>query len=575
MRPVLYDRYGTILCIAVLLMFTGCAKDDAGNAARKNAATTPTNWQFIDATEKAGLSSFTHITGANGRYLLPETMGAGVGVFDYDQDGWPDIVLVNGGRWENNTLPALTLYRNLADGTFEEVTEVAGLHTTSAFGMGVSIGDYDNDGDGDIFLSTVGRNLLFENEGGRFKKGGGQAGLADANSWSTAAVWFDADLDGWLDLYVGNYVVWSTSTDRFCSTDGKTKQYCTPELYEGEAGRFYHNNRDGTFSDWTERAGFAASPGKTLGAVPLDVNRDGWPDLALANDTQRDELYLNDGDGTFTERGVVSGMAFDENGRPRAGMGIDTGVIDQGPEPSIVIGNFSKEMLGVYRHTLQGRFQDRSSVSKIGLPSLLTLTFGLKLLDVDLDGDLDLFTANGHIIPQVNAHGDGITYRQPPHLFLNDGAGSFVDVAADISVFKQKVVGRGTATFDYDRDGDLDLLLTENGGKVFLYENTAADMGRPFVTVSVEGNTSNRSGYGTQLVAKIGDTLQYRTIRSGMSYLSHSESIASFGLGVVQSVDTLVVNWPSGMSDTLRGIEANSVLHLIEGMEPLIGKVNE
>lgn len=575
MRSVLYDRLGMIRGITTLLVFVGCVDADIGEHVPRDVDVVPTNWQFIDATEKAGLSNFTHITGANGRYLLPETMGAGVGVFDYNQDGWPDIVLVNGGTWENNTLPALTLYRNLGDGTFEEVTEVANLHKTSAYGMGVTIGDYDNDGDGDIFLTTVGHNLLFENESGRFREVAARAGLADANSWSTTAVWFDADLDGWLDLYVGNYVEWSTSTDHFCSTDGKTKQYCTPELYEGEAGHFYHNNQDGTFSDWAERAGFAASPGKTLGAVPLDVNRDGWPDLAVANDTQRDELYINSGDGTFAERGVISGIAFDENGRPRAGMGIDAGILDQGSEPTIVIGNFSKEMVGVYHRTTQGRFRDRSSVSKIGLPSLLTLTFGLKLFDADLDGDLDLFTANGHIIPQVDAQDDGIAYKQSPHLFLNDGAGRFADVAMEIPAFKHKTVGRGTATLDYDRDGDLDIVMTENSGNVFLYENTAADAGRLFVTLSVEGNASNRNGYGTQLVAQIGDTFQYRTIRSGMSYLSHSEPIASFGLGAAQWVDTLVVNWPSGMSDTLRGIAANSALHLVEGTKPLIGKVNE
>ena len=567
------DSIGAILVVAVLQWFIGCA--EPAEIAVSSGTAAYTTWQFIDVTERAGLSGFNHTTGATGRYWLPETMGGGVGVLDYDLDGWPDIVLVNGGTWENNTLPALRLYRNRGNRTYEEVTDVAGLQKFSSYGMGVTIGDFDNDGDRDIFLTAVGADLLFENQGGRFIEIGVQAGLAEENSWSTAAVWFDADLDGWLDLYVGRYVVWSTSADIFCSTDGQTKQYCTPEIYEGESGRFYHNNRDGTFSDWTESAGFAASPGKTLGAVPLDVNRDGWPDLAVANDTQRDELYVNNGDGTFTERGEVSGMAFDENGRPRAGMGIDAGVLDQGPEPSIVIGNFSKEMLGVYRRTPQGRFQDRSAVSKVGLPSLLTLTFGLKLFDADLDGDLDLFTANGHIIPQVDAQDDGIAYRQSPHLFLNDGAGWFADVAVEMPAFEQKAVGRGIATLDYDRDGDLDIVMTENGGNVFLYENTAADVGRSFVTLFVEGNTSNRNGYGTQLVAKIGETLQYRTIRSGMSYLSHSESVASFGLGVAQSIDTLVVNWPGGMSDTLHGIEANSVLHLVEGAKPLMGKVNE
>ena len=528
-----------------------------------------TEWQFVDRTAAAGLSGFVHTTGAAGRYWLPETLGAGVGVLDYDLDGWPDIALVRGGQWESNTMPALALYRNAGDGSFLEVTEAAGLAESYAYGMGVAIGDYDNDGDPDILLTTVGHNHLFRNDSGRFGDVALEAGLAGETEWSTSALWVDADRDGWLDLYAGNYVKWSPATDRFCSTDGQSKSYCTPENYKGEAGRFYHNKGDGTFADWTERAGFGDSPGKTLGAATWDVNHDGWPDLVIANDTQRDEFYVNNADGTFTERGMVSGVAFDENGRPRAGMGIDVGVVDPGGEASIFVGNFSRQMFSVFRHAGDGRFVDRAARSKIGRPSLLTLTFGIVLFDADLDGDLDLFAANGHIIKQVDRQQDGITYRQQPHLFLNDGEGHFADAAPEMPALQEPLVGRGTATIDFDRDGDQDVLVTENGGPVYLFENTAADVGGRFVEFTVEGQAPNRSGYGTELVAIIDSVHQVRTLRSGSSYLSHSEATALFGLGNATQIDTLIVRWPSGQVDTLRGIEANAVLHLVEGNEPL------
>ena len=546
----------------------GCNRD-VGLQSSAAADSVYTVWQFVDGTAAAGLSGFVHTTGATGRFWLPETMGAGVGVLDYDLDGWPDVVLVRGGRWENNTMPALALYRNTGDGSFLDVTEAAGLAETSAYGMGVAVGDYDNDGDPDILLTTVGRNHLYRNDEGRFADVASETGLAGETEWSTSALWVDADRDGWLDLYVGNYVKWSPETDLFCSNDGQSKSYCTPETYEGEPGRFYHNNRDGTFTDWTERAGFGASPGKTLGAATWDVNHDGWPDLVIANDTQRDELYVNNADGTFTERGIVSGVAFDENGRPRAGMGIDAGVIDPGGEASIFVGNFSRQMLGVYRYTGGGRFADRAARSKIGRPSLLTLTFGLVLFDADLDGDLDLFAANGHIIEQVDRQRDGITYRQPPHLFLNDSEGYFTDAVTEMSALQKPLVGRGAATIDFDCDGDQDVLLTENGGPVYLFENTAADAGGRFVKVTVAGQASNRSGYGTELIAVIDSVHQVRTLRSGSSYLSHSEATALFGLGDATQISELIVRWPSGKADTLRGIKANAVLHLVEGNEPL------
>jgi hypothetical protein len=551
------------------VFIAGCTGDPARPGGEGGGDSRYAAWQLIDVSDTSGLSGFVHETGADGRLLFPETMGSGVGVIDYDLDEWPDVVLVRGGTWDDRDIPALALYRNTGRSDFVDVTEDVGLDHTSAYGMGLAIGDYDNDGDPDIFLSAVGTNRLFRNDGNRFSEVGLAAGLADRSGWSTSALWFDADLDGWLDLFVGRYVVWSPEEDLFCSVDGRAKAYCTPESYEAEAGLFYHNEGDGTFADWTHRAGFDASPGKTLGVATLDVNGDAWPDLVVTNDTEADELYLNNRDGTFSERGVLSGMAFDENGRPRAGMGVDAGVVDTSGEPSIFVGNFAREMLGVYRHAGDGAFVDRSALSKIGWPSLNTLTFGVVLLDADLDGDLDVFTANGHITEQVDAQGDGIRFRQSPHLFLNDGRGVFADAAGRIPALQKTGVGRGVAVLDFDRDGDQDVLLTENGGPVHLFENTAADLGRKYVKVRVSGRESNRSGYGTRLVAVVNGARQYRSIRSGSSYLSASEAAAVFGLGSSGSVSELIVRWPGGATDTLHNLNVDTELKLVEGNAPL------
>ena len=524
---------------------------------------------FTDVTHSAGLGNFLHVSGALGKKWFPETLGPGCGFFDYDRDGWPDIVLVRGGTWaDDDTTPVLALYQNKGDGHFAEVTREVGLGDARGYGLGVTVGDYDNDGDDDIFLTTVGRNQLFQNNGGRFSEVLEEADLDKDDVWSTSAIFFDADKDGWLDLYIGSYVEWSPETDIWCSIDGDSKSYCTPELYTGIKSRFFHNNGDGTFSDWTHRAGFAAGPGKTLGVAEFDFNRDGWPDLVVANDTQRDELYVNNGDGTFTETGILSGVAFDENGRARSGMGIDTGVVDNTGEETVFVGNFAREMIGVYRHAGGGLFVDRAAVSKVGRMSILTLTFGLLLLDVDLDGDLDFFAANGHVIHEIERTQDGVTFRQAPHLFLNDGKGNFKDTAPEIGgVLTAPLVARGAACADYDRDGDLDILVTENGGPVHLWRNGSEGVGRHYLRVAVEGSISNRNGYGVQLIAVVGERRMYRRIRSGSSFLSHSEAVATFGLGAANEVDTLIVQWPGGKVERLTAVKADREIKLFEDAE--------
>ena len=539
----------------MLLLCVGCGADTGTPPVEPAQPETP-SLSFTDVTEAAGLQDFQHETGAKGQFWFPETMGSGGGFFDLNGDAYPDLILLEGGAPTAKS-SNVWVYQNQGDGTFvlHGKSEVAG----SGFGMAVA--DVDNDGDADLFITALGRNALLRNEGGELVDVTEAAGLGGRNAWSTAAVFFDADKDGWADLFVGNYVVWSPENDVFCSHDGKTKGYCTPELYQGEPGRFYRNRGDGTFEDQTTNAGFEVVTGKTLGATALDYNRDGWMDLAIANDTEPDLLLQNRGDGTFTEEGLVSGFAFDQHGRARAGMGIDAGVLDATGNVSVAVGNFSNEMIGLYRHQGSGMLLDRAAASRIGRASLLTLTFGLFFFDADLDGDLDLITANGHVQPGIETVKDNVTYRQPPHLFLNQSDGTFDDVAPLLGgALAQPLVGRGAAYADYDGDGDLDILLTENGGLAHLWRNNLD--GANYLRVNI---LAPESALGTRVVAVAGGQRQERWITSGASYLSASEQTATFGLGPATQVDSLLVYWPDGTEAIATEVPANQVVHWRKG----------
>ncbi len=526
---------------------------------------------FTDITAEAGLGEFWYENGATGEKWFPESMGSGGGFIDYDGDGWIDILLVGGGTWserEDELVPALWLYRNNGDGTFSLRTDEAGLGGIFAYGLGISVADYDNDGDEDFYFTTLRDNMLFRNDGGRFTDVGQASGAIGEPAWSTNAIFFDADQDGWLDLYVGNYVDWSIEDDLWCTLDGVTKSYCTPELYSGIPSRFYRNNGDGTFIDQTEAAGFLPAPGKTLGAVELDFNKDGWPDLVVACDTQRNLLYENNGDGTFTEKGAISGIAYDENGGARAGMGIDVGIVDHTGEETVFVGNFSREMIGVFRHVGNGLFIDRAAVSKIGRPSLLTLTFGLFLFDPDLDGDLDLFTANGHVQVEIDYTEDGITYKEPPHLFINRGDGIFEDVAkAAGGVLSRPIVGRGAAYADIDRDGDQDILITTNNGPAYLWRNDQQN--GHFLRVQLEGRQSNRNAIGIRIVAVVGDRRMERRIRTGSSFLSQMEKTVTFGLGASTIIDSLIIYWRNGRVARFADVGADQEVRIVEGADTL------
>ena len=520
---------------------------------------------FEDVTLEAGLGDFRQETGAFGRVWMPETMGAGGGFLDYDGDGLTDIMLVAGGvlREQDAPLAALRLFRNAGEGSFEEVTAEAGLASLHAYAFGFAAADYDNDGDTDVFVATLEENLLLRNDAGVFRDVAGQAGLKQESLWSSAAVFFDADRDGWLDLFVGHYVEWSPESDIYCSRVEDRKSYCTPEAYPGLSSRLYRNNGDGTFSDRSDLGDFSAAPGKTLAALSLDYNRDGWPDLVVANDTQRDLLFFNRGDGSFEERGVPSGIAFDENGRARAGMGIDAGVVDETGETTVFVGHFSAEMVGVYRHAMNGFFVDRAAISRIGRPSLPTLTFGLLLFDADLDSDLDLFTANGHITEDIEEVEEGILYRQQSQLYLNSGDGMFHVMAPDpANALSEFLIARGAAWADYDGDGDIDILVTENGGPAHLWRN--AQEAANYLRIRLEGSRSNRDGIGSRVVVHLGTSRLERYVRSGSSYLSQSQLDAHFGLGAAAAVDSLAIYWPSGSVTRLGATQGNRTLHVAE-----------
>ncbi len=488
---------------------------------------------------------------------MPEILGSGAAFLDWDGDGWQDVMLVSGGTWGTNQPPALRLFRNDQDGTFTEATREAGIENITAYGFGIAIADYDNDMDQDVYITALGSNLLLRNDSGVFTEVGVAAGVQGFHQWSTAAVFFDADRDGWLDLYVGGYVPWDSTRDVHCPGPDGRKIYCTPKVYTGLPHQFYHNNGDGTFTDWTDAVGLLPSPGKTLGAVALDYNRDLWPDLAVANDLEADQLYENQGDGTFVERGLLSGIAYDARGIATAGMGIASGDLNGEGEVSLVIGNFSNQMMGVFHHVGRGHFMDRAASSRIGGLSRQTLTFGLFLFDVDLDGDLDVFAANGHIHAHVDQNASGITYQQTPHLFVNRGDGVFEDHGGTFP----PLLGRGAAYGDIDRDGDLDLLMTQNGDAVRLWRNEA---GGRYLRVLLQGTTSNRDGAGAWLACYAAESRQVRYVTTGGSYLSQSERTITLGLGAHALVDSVHVTWPSGRFSRLYALPADTLLVVTE-----------
>ncbi len=529
-------------------------------------SSSPLGMRFVDVTAAAGID-FRHHSGAYGGKLLPETMGAGCAFLDYDADGWQDILFINGMDWPGHRTGRSTmrLYRNNRDGTFVDVTRAAGLDV-ELYGMGVAIGDWNNDGFPDLYVTGVGQNRLFRNTGrGAFVDVTEKSGLGGRTAFSTSALWFDFDRDGLLDLFVCNYVRWSAEHDVFCTADGTHKSYCTPEAYRGDTCWLFRNRGDGTFEDVTATSGVFDTSSKSLGVAMFDTDEDGWLDLVVANDTQPNKVYRNRRDGTFEEVGLKSGLAFSTDGRARAGMGIDAGDFDNSGRMGVAVTNFDGEMVGLYRAVGPGLYEDVALRTGVGDASRNRLGFGCLFADVDLDGALDLVVANGHIDPSVRHPRSDVGAAYPPLLFMNQGDGMFRDGAAAAgAAFARPRVGRGLAYGDFDRDGDIDLLMTTNNGPAVLFRNDQL-AGHRSVRITLVGTKSNRDAIGARVRAFTGGVTQTRMVKSGSSYLSQSELPVTFGVGPRDVVDRVVIDWPSGRTDEFKNVRAGRAYRVVEG----------
>ena len=531
------------------------------------AFSNPLHVKFVDVTEGAGLD-FKHFTGAFGKRYMPETMGSGCAFLDFDNDARLDILLINGMSWrDRESSPTSKLYRNAGNGGFVDVTDAAHL-AIPMYGMGTAIADYDNDGDADIYITTLKRNRLFRNNGdGTFSDVTDTAAVG-GESWSTSALFFDYDRDGWLDLFVCNFIRWSKKLEIPCVVDDQFIFYCPPFAYGGRSCRLYRNLGNGTFEDVTIRAGLYNPKGKSLGVTMLDYDDDGWIDLAIANDTEPNFLYRNNGDGTFTDEAVPRGVATSEKGMARAGMGIDASDVKNDGGVALAIGNFSNEMTAFFYVCDNHEFTDLARTANLGSASLLTLTFGLFFFDFDLDGRSDLFCVNGHIEPDIANSQPNLSYAQQPSLFRNQGDLIFEDVS-DLVGFENPGVGRGAAYGDYDGDGDLDVLVSNNGvlpeyGGASLFRNESGNR-MNFLRVKTIGTQSNRDGIGAKVVLATGNTIQRRIVRTGGSYCSQSETTLTFGLGDAELVESLQVIWPSGQVDRYTNLAPNRLIMVIEG----------
>ena len=523
-----------------------------GSAAGRPAPNGPI---FEDVTAKAGIH-FVHTSGATPDKHMVETFGSGVAWIDFDNDGLPDLYFVNGAPGTANAL-----YRNNGNGTFTDVTTRSRTAATSSPGYktGVAIADYDNDGWLDIYVTTFGPNiLLHNNHDGTFTDVSAAAGVAGgANEWSTSAGFFDYDKDGRLDLYVANYLDIRKGENPWCG-DRKPgyRTYCNPTIFDGVPDRLFHNNGDGTFTDVSRPAGIANPAGKGLGVVFCDVDRDGWPDIYVANDLVRNFLYRNKGNGTFEDIAYAAGVGFDGNGKPQAGMGVDCGDVDGDGYPELFVTNYSEELNTLYRNE-RGMFTDVTRKAGLG-SGYIPLGFGTKMYDFDNDGDLDIHVTNGHVVDNIRLYQPNLSYEQKDLLYENIG-GTFKDISADAGPALQALrVGRGLAVADFDNDGYVDVAITSVGRPAVLLKNLGTRRGN-WLEIRAQGTRSNSFGVGTSVRVEAGGKTQVREITSVASYLSANDARLHVGIGTAPSA-RLELLWPSGVRQTLTDVHANQIV---------------
>jgi hypothetical protein len=519
--------------------------------------------RFADATAQAGIK-FVHNAGKAGKKYLPETMGSGVAYIDADGDGWVDLLFVNSKDWTpRGKRSTAALYRNNHNGTFTDVSAGSGLDVPM-YGMGVAVADYDNDGRDDVYITALEGDRLFHNQGGfKFRDVTTASGIRNAN-FATSAAWLDYDRDGKLDLFVANYVQWTLKGDLWCSLDGATKSYCTPESYKGTSSRLFHNLGNGKFEDVSDKAGVGDPTSKSLGTAVFDYNSDGWPDIFVANDTQPNKLYRNNRNGTFTEEAIAAGVAYGEDGVARGAMGVDSGDYDRSGRAHLLVGNFSNQMLGLYHNEGKNLFVDEAPRSTVGRASLLTLSFGVFFFDYDLDGNPDILAANGHIDEEIGRVQPKVQFKEAPLLFHNQGKGRFEDVSRKMPPeFTRAIVARGAAYGDFDHDGDLDVVISTNNGPAYLFRNDGGNRNH-WIHLNLVGTRSNRDGIGALVrIDSIGGK-QQQSVHSGSSYCSQSELGLTFGLGNDTKVNTIDVEWPSGQKQHLTNVAANQFVNITE-----------
>ncbi|MDT4968022.1 MAG: enediyne biosynthesis protein [Acidobacteriota bacterium] len=520
---------------------------------------------FTEVSPRASGITWVHNNAHSAERYLPETVGAGCAYLDYDNDGWMDIYLVNSGASDFYIPPAPlenALYHNNHDGTFTDVTDKAAV-AGGKFGMGVAAGDYDGDGWQDIYVTNYGGNILYRNNGnGTFTDVTDKAGVA-ASGWSTCAVWFDYDNDGKLDLFVSGFVFYDKSQKILCTDEIRSSSYyCVPRLFKPRQSFLFRNKGNGTFADVSQESGIASSPGKSFGAVATDVNNDGLMDLFVANDTMPNFLFVNQGGGKFEEMGLPAGVAYNENGKPRSGMGVDAFDYDGDGWQDLFVANIDKEFFSLYHNQKDLTFTDEPG--EIAPATHLLSGWGLKFFDYDNDGDADLFLVNGHPDDMIEKRMPTVKYKEPPLLFENTGR-SYKNVSAQSgSVFSRQLTGRGMAAGDFDNDGHIDVLIANNGDAPILLRNTVG-VHNNWLGLQLIATKSNPAAVGAIITWQAGGVKRTRLKTGGGSYLSSHDPREVLGLGTASKIDQVEIRWPSGKLDKLTNLPINTYIKVVEG----------